>query len=149
MLDAERKRSAIAQEQLAARGDASPLPSEASAESLAGSLWAAPDDAPAGALLCVEDALAQLTRRDGELRALALDAQQLRHERDKARALLAAAHKDLDDYRAVQEQYDALLQMYGEKEEQLAEVRLDLQDVTQLYKQQLDDLIALKQRARR
>lgn len=50
---------------------------------------------------------------------------------------------------AVQEQYDALLQMYGEKEEQLAEIRLDLQDVTQLYKQQLDELIALKQRAQR
>ncbi|CAG9089362.1 unnamed protein product [Plutella xylostella] len=38
---------------------------------------------------------------------------------------------------SLQEQYDALLQMYGEKEEQLTETRLDLQDVTQLYKQQL------------
>lgn len=36
--------------------------------------------------------------------------------------------------------------MYGEKEEQMAELRLDLQDVTQLYKAQLDELIALKQR---
>lgn len=49
----------------------------------------------------------------------------------------------------VQEQYDALLQMYGEKEEQMAELRLDLQDVTQLYKAQLDELIALKQAAQR
>lgn len=46
---------------------------------------------------------------------------------------------------SLQEQYDALLQMYGEKEEELAELRLDLQDVTALYKQQLDELVALKQ----
>lgn len=44
----------------------------------------------------------------------------------------------------MQEQYDALLQMYGEKEEQVAELKLDLQDVTQLYKQHLDELAALK-----
>lgn len=49
----------------------------------------------------------------------------------------------------LQEQYDALLQMYGEKEEQVAEIKLDLQDVTQLYKAQLDELLALKQRAKR
>lgn len=117
-------------------------------ESLSGSLW---EEAGAGggSALCVEDALAALTRRDGELRAAALEAAQLRAERDAARALLAAATAELDDGRALQEQYDALLQMYGEKEEQLAELRLDLQDVTQLYKQQLDDLIALKQRAPR
>lgn len=38
--------------------------------------------------------------------------------------------------------------MYGEKEEQMAELRLDLQDVTSLYKAQLDELIALKQAKR-
>lgn len=99
--------------------------------------------------LGVEDALAALTRREGELRAQAHAVAQLRAERDAARALLAAATAEADEHRALQEQYDALLQMYGEKEEQLAELRLDLQDVTQLYKQQLDELIALKQRARR
>lgn len=52
-------------------------------------------------------------------------------------------------FQTVQEQYDALLQMYGEKEEQMAELRLDLQDVTSLYKAQLDELIALKQAAGR
>lgn len=39
--------------------------------------------------------------------------------------------------------------MYGEKEEQVAELRLDLQDVTQLYKAQLDELVRLKQRVGR
>lgn len=39
--------------------------------------------------------------------------------------------------------------MYGEKEEQVAELKLDLQDVTQLYKAQLDELVRLKQRAGR
>ncbi|KAI8425889.1 hypothetical protein MSG28_004899 [Choristoneura fumiferana] len=54
----------------------------------------------------------------------------------------------VDDYQSLQEQYDALLQMYGEKEEQLEELKLDLQDVTQLYKAQLDELVALKRAPR-
>ncbi|CAB3222032.1 unnamed protein product [Arctia plantaginis] len=61
---------------------------------------------------------------------------------------LAKLQAALDDQQSVQEQYDALLQMYGEKEEQIAELRLDLQDVTSLYKAQLDELIALKQAKR-
>lgn len=144
------------QEQLSARGDVSP-PHSVASDSLSGSLWASaagapgglPEEPPPGSALCVDETLALLTRRDGELRALALDAARLRQERDGARASAAAALAQLDEQRALQEQYDALLQMYGEKEEQLAEVRLDLQDVTQLYKQQLDDLIALKRRAPR
>lgn len=52
-------------------------------------------------------------------------------------------------FQSLQEQYDALLQMYGEKEEQVTELKLDLQDVTQLYKAQLDELVALKQHAAR
>lgn len=47
----------------------------------------------------------------------------------------------------MQHQYDALLQMYGEKEEQLQELRLDLQDVKDMYKMQLDEILMLKRQA--
>lgn len=33
--------------------------------------------------------------------------------------------------------YQALLQMYGEKEEQVTELSMDLMDVKQMYKQQV------------
>lgn len=48
---------------------------------------------------------------------------------------------------SLQHQYDALLQMYGEKEEQLQELRLDLQDVKDMYKMQLDEILMLKRQA--
>lgn len=54
-----------------------------------------------------------------------------------------------DRVQNVQEQYEALLEMYGEKEEQLAEVKMDLDDVTQLYKQQIDELVALRKQVGR
>lgn len=37
--------------------------------------------------------------------------------------------------------YDALLQMYGEKSEEAEELRLDLQDVKEMYRQQIEDLV--------
>ncbi|XP_028178759.1 TATA element modulatory factor-like isoform X3 [Ostrinia furnacalis] len=97
------------------------------------------------AALGVEDAL---TRRDGSLRALTAQLHQARAERSRACDSLAALQARLDDYQSLQEQYDALLQMYGEKEEQLSEARLDLADVTALYKAQLADLVTLRQQAR-
>ncbi|XP_060802676.1 LOW QUALITY PROTEIN: TATA element modulatory factor [Amyelois transitella] len=147
-LAAERNRAAILQEQLT-RGEPSPPPSVAS-DSLSNSMWPledvpGPAPAPAVCALSVEDTLSTLTRRDGELRAQAGTIAALLGERERLRALLAALQARLDLYQGIQEQYDALLQMYGEKEEQLSELRLDLQDVTQLYKQQLDELIALRQ----
>ncbi|CAH2269545.1 jg19090 [Pararge aegeria aegeria] len=90
VLETERKRNAILQEQVSTRGDVSPSQSIAS-DSFSTSFWQT----------------------------------------------------------SLQEQYDALLQMYGEKEEQLHELRLDLHDVTQLYKAQLHDLLALRQAAPR
>lgn len=37
--------------------------------------------------------------------------------------------------------------MYGEKEEQMEELRLDLQDVKDMYKMQLDEILMLKRQA--
>lgn len=45
----------------------------------------------------------------------------------------------------MQEQYDAILQMYGEKVEETQELQLDLQDVKDMYRVQIDDLL-LQQR---
>lgn len=41
----------------------------------------------------------------------------------------------------LQEQYDAILQMYGEKVEENDELQLDLQDVKDMYRAQIDDLL--------
>ncbi|KPJ20438.1 TATA element modulatory factor [Papilio machaon] len=164
-LDTERKRSEILQEQ-ASRGDVSP-PHSLASDTLSASLWPTEEGGRSspvsvvgvvGAVgaggagvvsaLGVEDALAAVSRREGSARALAGTLAALRTERTALRNQLADLHAQLQDHQSLQEQYDALLQMYGEKEEQLAELRLDLQDVTQLYKAQLDELVALRAQQR-
>ncbi|XP_046968522.1 TATA element modulatory factor isoform X2 [Vanessa cardui] len=158
-LDTEKKRNAILQEQVSTRGDASPAHSVAS-DSFSTSFWQTEEGhalagggagalgAGVGGVVGVEEALAALTRREGERRTAGAALAALRAERAALTARLARLQDQLADYQNVQEQYDALLQMYGEKEEQLAELRLDLHDVTQLYKEQLDELVRLKRLAR-
>lgn len=51
----------------------------------------------------------------------------------------------VNDLNQLQEQYDAILQMYGEKVEETEELQLDLQDVKDMYRSQIDDLL-LQQR---
>lgn len=154
-LEIEKKRNAILQEQVSGRGDVSP-PHSLASDSFSASLWQSEEGAGAGAVtptmpstsaMCVEETLSQLTRREGEARMLAAHRDRLLHERDALRQLVATLQAHHDEQQSVQEQYDALLQMYGEKEEQLIELKLDLQDVTQLYKQHLDELAALKRAA--
>lgn len=41
----------------------------------------------------------------------------------------------------IQTRYDALLQMYGEKMEENQELRLDLADIKEMYKTQIDQLL--------
>ncbi|KAL7648771.1 UNVERIFIED_CONTAM: hypothetical protein RMT77_000678 [Armadillidium vulgare] len=48
---------------------------------------------------------------------------------------LHKVHKDLE------QKYNALLQMYGEKVEEVEELRLDLDDVKEMYKLQIDQLM--------
>ena len=40
----------------------------------------------------------------------------------------------------LQKNNEALLQMYGEKAEETEELKLDIQDVKEMYRQQIDDL---------
>lgn len=51
----------------------------------------------------------------------------------------------VSQFNQLQEQYDAILQMYGEKVEETDELQLDLQDVKDMYRSQIDDLL-LQQR---
>lgn len=46
----------------------------------------------------------------------------------------------------ISQKYDAMCQMYGEKVEEVQELRLDLQDVKEMYKTQIDELLNKKQK---
>lgn len=144
--DTEKKRNAILQEQLSSRGDISPSQSLAS-ESMSVSLWTQEINEVSescSVLSNVDELASTVSRREAELRTLADVCSKLRKDRTMLQNHVANLQDKLDQYQNLQEQYDALLQMYGEKEEQLSEVRLDLHDVTQLYKQQLDEFVRLK-----
>lgn len=53
-----------------------------------------------------------------------------------------ATHDSLvSQYAELQEQYEAICQMYGEKVEETEELQLDLQDVKDMYRAQIDDLL--------
>lgn len=45
------------------------------------------------------------------------------------------------EYNELQRKYDAILQMYGEKVEETQELQLDLLDVKEMYKVQIDELL--------
>lgn len=47
----------------------------------------------------------------------------------------------------VQRKYDALLQMYGEKVEEVQELNLDLDDVKEMYRGQIDELLRQQRQA--
>lgn len=49
----------------------------------------------------------------------------------------------------LQRQYDAILQMYGEKVEETQELKLDLQDVKDMYRGQIDELLKQQQKRNR
>lgn len=54
---------------------------------------------------------------------------------------LATHDTVVSQFEELREQYDAILQMYGEKVEELQELQLDLQDVKDMYRVQIDDLL--------
>ena len=47
-------------------------------------------------------------------------------------------------YQDLEQRHNAVLQMYGEKEEQVEELRLDLEDVKTMYRTQINELLAQK-----
>ncbi|XP_012935003.1 TATA element modulatory factor [Aplysia californica] len=109
-----------------------------------------------GAAVVVENMQAQLKQKEGEITQLQSEIQQLERTRESmARELVdlsnqneelkekKAEHEKLQtEFQELSGRYSALLQMYGEKEEQVQELRLDLQDVKEMYKTQIDTLLA-------
>ena len=45
-----------------------------------------------------------------------------------------------EEFQKLQKQYQTMLTMYGEKTEEAEELRLDLQDVKEMYKEQIEQL---------
>ncbi|RUS80379.1 hypothetical protein EGW08_011844 [Elysia chlorotica] len=109
-----------------------------------------------GAAIAVENMSSQLKLREGEITQLQSEISRLERTRESmARELvnLSNQNEELQEIKLQHEQlqvqfkelnqrYSAILQMYGEKEEQVQELRLDLQDVKEMYKTQIDALMA-------
>ncbi|XP_025269962.1 TATA element modulatory factor [Camponotus floridanus] len=102
-----------------------------------------------------ENLQAQLKQRDGEIQQLQWDLSRRNTERDALNSELATLTLKVEDLnikvtetqalnenlRETQTRYDALLQMYGEKVEENQELRLDLEDIKEMYKTQIDQLL--------
>ncbi|XP_012061029.1 PREDICTED: TATA element modulatory factor [Atta cephalotes] len=102
-----------------------------------------------------ENLQAQLKQRDGEIQQLQWELSRRNTERDALNSELATLTLKVEDLSAniaeaqalnaslneTQTRYDALLQMYGEKVEENQELRLDLEDIKEMYKMQIDQLL--------
>ncbi|KAI9565256.1 hypothetical protein GHT06_009039 [Daphnia sinensis] len=114
------------------------------------------DTMRAGSYTAVFESLqAQLKTRDGEVTQLQQELQNQEKSRDslakelteminsnqelsRRLSLLETLHQEYEDLKT---KYNALLQMYGEKIEENEELRLDLVDVKEMYKAQIDHLM--------
>ncbi|CAH1794163.1 unnamed protein product [Owenia fusiformis] len=108
-----------------------------------------------GAATIMENLESQLKLREGEILQLQSEIGSLERTRESmARELVnLSTHNDelqekldvLEDirekYTELDGRYNAMLLMYGEKEEQVQELRLDLADVKEMYKTQIDQLL--------
>lgn len=103
----------------------------------------------------IEHLTSLLKQRDGEVNQLQWELSRLQVERDVLNSEISNLSMELENikekvqlqedieknFTELQRQYDALLQMYGEKVEQAQELELDLQDVKDMYKAQIDELL--------
>ncbi|RZF36273.1 hypothetical protein LSTR_LSTR012236 [Laodelphax striatellus] len=93
----------------------------------------------------IESLQAHLKLRDGEVQQMQWELAKRDTERcelrDQVAALTAKSEDQGAQLAALATQYDALLQMYGEKMEESQELRMDLQDVKDMYKAQIDQLL--------
>nr|XP_056720754.1 TATA element modulatory factor [Euleptes europaea] len=106
----------------------------------------------------IENLQSQLKLRDGEISHLQLEIGNLERTRSVIAEELVKLTNQNDDLeekvkeipklraqlRDLDQRYNTILQMYGEKAEEAEELKLDLEDVKNMYKTQIDEL--LKQR---
>ncbi|XP_076292494.1 TATA element modulatory factor [Lasioglossum baleicum] len=102
-----------------------------------------------------ENLQAQLKQKDGEIQQLQWELSRRNVERDALNTELSTLTLKIEELnnkvshitvlnenlQDIQTRYDALLQMCGEKMEENEELRLDLQDVKDVYKTQIDQLM--------
>ncbi|XP_050533623.1 TATA element modulatory factor-like [Daktulosphaira vitifoliae] len=91
----------------------------------------------------LENLQAQIKLKEGEAQQLQWELSRREHERDQLTTELASLTTKVEEQSLslvelanLQKRYDALLQMYGEKIEESEELKLDLQDVKEMYKAQ-------------
>ncbi|KAL5278311.1 TMF1 family protein [Megaselia abdita] len=103
----------------------------------------------------VEHLQSLLKQKDGELCQLQWESSRLQSERNVLNSEISKLTLELEqikdkviacdametEFTELKTNYDALLQMYGEKVEQYEELKLDLTDVKDMYKLQIDELL--------
>lgn len=83
----------------------------------------------------------EISRRNNERDALNMELSNLSMKVDELSPKLIEVETLNANLNEIQTRYDALLQMYGEKVEENEELRLDLEDVKEMYKSQIDQLL--------
>ncbi|GJQ70822.1 hypothetical protein Trydic_g749 [Trypoxylus dichotomus] len=145
-------------------GDSSPtlsLGRVSLSESLSSSLWL-PDEAfdtstsgKCTNMLEMQYIQSNLKQREGEVQQLMWELNRREHERtilNSEISTLLAKVESLESkvttneglqlqFNELQQQYDTLCQLYGEKVEETEELKLDLLDVKEMYKSQIDELL--------
>ncbi|XP_055602697.1 TATA element modulatory factor [Uranotaenia lowii] len=103
----------------------------------------------------LENLQATLKQRDGEVYQLQWELSRFQQERNVLNREISNLTVELEslkektertvkleeEFGTLQERYDALLQLYGEAVEKTEELKLDLVDVKEMYKLQIDDLL--------
>lgn len=106
----------------------------------------------------VESLQAQLKMREGEIlqlqseilhserlrEAMAVEMTKLTEQAEQGEVLRLQMEEMGQEVKDLQQKYQTMLTMYGEKVEEAEELRLDLLDVKEMYKTQIDQLMALK-----
>lgn len=82
-----------------------------------------------------------MSRRNTERDALSMELSKLTMNVEELSNKLTEVEALNTNLNEIQTRYDALLQMYGEKVEETEELRLDLEDVKDMYKSQIDQLL--------
>ncbi|CAG9856035.1 unnamed protein product [Phyllotreta striolata] len=137
------------------------------AGSMTGSFWSQDEPFDIGAtprytnMFEMQMLQSNLKQRDGELQQLQWEL----HRREQERSLLnneisalltrledlegrVADHDGLKSkFTELEQQYETLCQLYGEKVEQNEELKLDLEDVKDMYKGQIDELLRQQRRS--
>lgn len=82
-----------------------------------------------------------MSRKNNERDALNMELSNLSMKVEELSAKLVQVEALNANLSEIQTRYDALLQMYGEKVEETQELQLDLEDVKEMYKSQIDQLL--------